>query len=82
LSFLSAFSTLPPFSLIYSLIVPFLLNAPEEKEKEKKKKGKKLRRKNEHGTPGTLIEILSLLCKMSSFIDHFQSQLEALYPEL
>jgi hypothetical protein len=38
LSFLSAFSTLPPFSLIYSLIVPFLLNAPEEKEKEKKKK--------------------------------------------
>jgi hypothetical protein len=43
----------PPFSLIYSLIVPFRLNEPEEKKKKKKK----LRRKNEHVTPGTLIEI-------------------------
>jgi hypothetical protein len=68
----------PPFSLIYSLIVPFRLNEPEEKKKKKKK----LRRKNEHVTPGTLIEIFWILCKMSSFIDHFQYQLEAIYPEL
>jgi hypothetical protein len=58
------------------------MHRKRKKNKKKKKKKKKLRRKNEHGTPGTLIEILSLLCKMSSFIDHFQSQLEALYPEL
>ena len=49
------------------------------KRKKGRKKKKSWEERTEHGTPGTLIEILWLLCKMSSFIDHFQSRLQLLY---